>query len=117
MKNEFSYFSSKTYVEGTQKNRLNETVLFEHPKHMLKLMSKKIITFLRSKMCISKPVLIIVCFCSHLMWEFYVRSLFRCVFLCVFPSLAINSLRKSKLGFTLCCGFWWFVSLPHSAMG
>ena len=28
----FSYFSTKTYVVGTQKNRLNE-----HPKHMLKL--------------------------------------------------------------------------------
>ena len=25
--NYFSYFSSKTYVVGTQKNRLNETVL------------------------------------------------------------------------------------------
>ena len=26
-KNYFSYFSTKTYVVGTQKNRLNETVL------------------------------------------------------------------------------------------
>ena len=26
--NYFSYFSTKTYVVGTQKNRLNETVLF-----------------------------------------------------------------------------------------
>ena len=26
-KNLFSYFSTKTYVVGTQKNRLNETVL------------------------------------------------------------------------------------------
>ena len=26
-KNKFSYFSAKTYVVGTQKNRLNETVL------------------------------------------------------------------------------------------
>ena len=25
--NQFSYFSTKTYVVGTQKNRLNETVL------------------------------------------------------------------------------------------
>ena len=33
---------------GTQKNRLNET-FFEHPKPMLKLMGKKIITILRSK--------------------------------------------------------------------
>ena len=41
-KNQFSYFSSKTYIVGTQKNRLNE-------KHMLKLMGKKILTLLRSK--------------------------------------------------------------------
>ena len=27
MKIEFSYFSSKTYVMGTQKNRLNEKIL------------------------------------------------------------------------------------------
>ena len=26
-KNKFSYFSNKTYVVGTQKNRLNDTVL------------------------------------------------------------------------------------------
>ena len=37
------------YVVGTQKNRLNWTVLIEHPKHMLKLMGKKIFTILRSK--------------------------------------------------------------------
>ena len=38
-------------VVGTQKNRLNETVLdgsFEHPKHMFKWMGKKIITILHS---------------------------------------------------------------------
>ena len=39
----FLYFSSKTYVVGAQKNRLNE-----HPKHMFKLMGKKIITILHS---------------------------------------------------------------------
>ena len=33
------YFSSKTYVVGTQK-RISETV-FEYPKHMFKLMGKK----------------------------------------------------------------------------
>ena len=27
MKNQFSYFSTETYVVGAQKNRLNETVL------------------------------------------------------------------------------------------
>ena len=37
-------FSTGLYAVGTQKNRLDETVLFEHPKHMLKLMGKKIFT-------------------------------------------------------------------------
>ena len=36
----FLHFSSKTYVVGTQKTRQN-------PKHMFKLMGKKIITILR----------------------------------------------------------------------
>ena len=47
MENYFSYSSTKTDVVGTQKNRLNETVLFEHPKHMYKLISKKIFAILR----------------------------------------------------------------------
>ena len=34
---------------GTQKSHLNEMDLFEHPKHMLKLMGKKILTILCSK--------------------------------------------------------------------
>ena len=38
------YFSTKTYIVGTQKNRLNKTVFFEHPKQMLKMMGKKIFT-------------------------------------------------------------------------
>ena len=38
-------FSTKTYVVGTQKNRLNDGS-FEHPKHILKLMGKKMFTFL-----------------------------------------------------------------------
>ena len=45
-KNNF-YFSTKTYVVGTQKNRLHETFFFEHPKHMLKIMGKEIFTILR----------------------------------------------------------------------
>ena len=32
----------KTYVVGTQKNRLNETVFFQYPKHMFKLIGKEI---------------------------------------------------------------------------
>ena len=43
LENYFLYFSSKIYVVGTQKNRLNE-----HPRHMFKLMDKKIFTILRS---------------------------------------------------------------------
>ena len=34
------------YVLKRFQNRLNETVLFEHPKHMLKLMDWKILTIL-----------------------------------------------------------------------
>ena len=45
----FFYFSTKTYIVATQKNRLNETVHFEHPKHVLKLMGKKILIISRSK--------------------------------------------------------------------
>ena len=30
------------YVEGAQKNHINETILFEHQNHMLKLMCKEI---------------------------------------------------------------------------
>ena len=33
---EKTFFSSKTYVVGTQKNRLNETVLLSTPKCMFK---------------------------------------------------------------------------------
>ena len=42
----FLYFSSRTYVVGTRKNRLNETVRLSTRKHMFKLMGKKIITIL-----------------------------------------------------------------------
>ena len=37
--NYYSHFSTKTYVVGTQKNRLDETVS-EHQKHMFKLIRK-----------------------------------------------------------------------------
>ena len=43
--------SQPKHVVGTQKNRLNESS-FEHPKHMLKLMGKKIFTLLRLNICI-----------------------------------------------------------------
>ena len=42
--NQLSYFSTKTYVEGTQKNRRNGTVLLR-----LNLMIKKILKKISSK--------------------------------------------------------------------
>ena len=42
----FFYFSSKTYVVGTQKNRLIETVLLS-TQTQFKLMGKKLFTILR----------------------------------------------------------------------
>ena len=47
-KNIFSYFSTKTYLVGTQNNRLNKTVLLS-TQNMLILMGKKIFRILRSK--------------------------------------------------------------------
>ena len=45
----FSYFLTKAYVVGTQKEPSQWDDSFEHRKHMLKLMSKKIFTSLRWK--------------------------------------------------------------------
>ena len=59
MHNFFCYFSTETYVVGTQKNRLNGTVLFSTQNiiHcMLKLMGKKIFTILCLKMLLSKSI-------------------------------------------------------------
>ena len=42
-------FLNQTYVVGSQKNRLNKTVLLCAQKHMLKLMGKKIFIILCSK--------------------------------------------------------------------
>ena len=46
--NYFWYFSTKANVVGTQKNRLNETVLLS-TQNMFSLLGKKIFAFLRSK--------------------------------------------------------------------
>ena len=49
LENYFLFFSSKTYVVGTQKNCLNETVLLSTQNTcLIKLMGKKRITILRS---------------------------------------------------------------------
>ena len=44
-----SYFSTKTYVVGTQKNRLIETFFLSTQNIILKGLDKKIFTILRSK--------------------------------------------------------------------
>ena len=51
--NSFSYSSTKTYVVGTQKNRLNETVLLSTQNIMFILLGKKMITILRSKILLN----------------------------------------------------------------
>ena len=47
--NKISFFPIKTYVVGTQKNCLDETVLLS-TQNILKLIGKEIFTILRSKM-------------------------------------------------------------------
>ena len=49
----FIYFSTKTYVVGTQKNGT-----FEHSKHMLTLSGKKIFTILGSMKKVNKQCLL-----------------------------------------------------------
>ena len=58
IKHSFSYFSTTTYVVGTQKNRLIETVLLSTPKHMFKLTVKKMV--LPVNVRISVPMIIIM---------------------------------------------------------
>ena len=43
----FINFSTKTYVVGTQKKPSQRDGSFEHPKHIFKVMGKKIMTILR----------------------------------------------------------------------
>ena len=40
----------------TQKNRLDEMVLFEHPKHVLNYTAKKILIIIHWTFCLSKPL-------------------------------------------------------------
>ena len=51
---QFSYFSTKTHVVGTQKNRLNETVLLSTQSICLNLWIKKYFLFYNHKFCLSK---------------------------------------------------------------
>ena len=74
IKNEFSYFSTKTYVAGTHWDGS-----FEHPKQMLKLLDKKIFTTLRWNFL---PI-----------WTYAVWSLL--IWMC-WPFFFFNTLRPSQ---------------------
>ena len=51
-----SYFSTKTYVVGTQKNRLNETVLLSTQNICKNWWVRKHLQFYAKNFCLSKPV-------------------------------------------------------------
>ena len=51
----FSYFSTKTYIVGTLKNRLIERVLLS-TQNMLQLEGKKIFAIYAQRFCLSKPM-------------------------------------------------------------
>ena len=53
---QFSYFSTKTYVVGTQKNRLDETVLLSTQNTCWKLLVRKYLQFYAEISCLFKPV-------------------------------------------------------------
>ena len=57
MRNEnLTFLFQPKHGVGTQKNRLNQTGFFEHPKHMFKLMGKQYLHFNAENFCLSKPV-------------------------------------------------------------
>ena len=51
-----SYFSTKIYVVGTQKNRLNETVLLSTQNICQKFWVRTKLQFYTENLCLSKPV-------------------------------------------------------------
>ena len=54
--NYFSYLSTKTFVVGTQKNRLSETVLLSTLNKCLKWRLRNYLQFYAQIFCLSKPV-------------------------------------------------------------
>ena len=55
----FSYFSTKRYVMGTQKNHLNETVLLSTQNICKKIWVRKYLLFYAENVCLSKPMFIV----------------------------------------------------------
>ena len=56
---QFSYFSTKTYVVGTQKNRLSETVLLSTQNICSELQVRKYLHWYVEIFCLSKPVVLV----------------------------------------------------------
>ena len=61
IKKAYSYFSTKTYVVGTQKNRLNETVLLSTKTHDSNDGLKNIYNFISKKFGLTFVPTIIFC--------------------------------------------------------
>ena len=59
MENYFLYFSSKTYVVGTQKNRLNETVLLSTQNTCLNWWVRKQLQFYANKIPLTGSMLVV----------------------------------------------------------
>ena len=75
MENHFSYnLSSKTYVVGTKRS-----CPFERPKHILKLMGKKIIIILLVKISFSRSMKMVYVTCLKINSELFFEVLKRCV--------------------------------------
>ena len=70
---DFFYFSTKTYVVGTQKNRLDETVLLSTQNICKKLWVRKYLHFYAEKNCLSKPIF---------MWNIMVHNIFTWLYQC-----------------------------------
>ena len=51
-----SYFSAKTYVVGTQKNRLNETIFLSTLNISSRCWISNYLQFYAQKLCLSKPM-------------------------------------------------------------
>ena len=77
--NYVSYFLTKTYIVDAQKNHLNETGSYEHPKHMFGMIDKIKITILHLK---------IAYICAY---EFMIKTMTRDFLLQNFPKYVKDS--------------------------
>ena len=66
LKNNFLISQPKRYVVGTQKNRLNETVLLSTQNICNKIWVRKYLLFYAENFCLSKPMYIEILHPKHL---------------------------------------------------